>query len=188
MGHKWPTQAAGVGYLCGLRLLTAFLVVCVLFSSVLLLSALSGEQFTTYQLHLSVAKEALSRGWQRNFNRLAGIHWDLRHGSGLLPNETQIQLRPLWNHTFHLPMAQLQRSLVYVGPNHRLRRVIRGLQQGRTVKVGVIGGSISHGAKASKIGETDWFSLVGQFLRSSYPQAKVRHCSCSVLCGVAPWW
>eukprot|EP00775_Hariotina_reticulata_P005681 gene5681-5919_t len=135
--------------------------------------ALAGEQFTTYQLHLSVAKEALSRGWQRNFHRLAGIHWDLRHGSGLLPNETQIQLRPLWNHTYHLPMAQLQRSLVYVGPNHRLRRVIRGLQQGRTVKVGVIGGSISHGAKASKIGETDWFSLVGQFLRSSYPQAKV---------------
>jgi hypothetical protein len=176
MGLKSSTHKAGIGHLCGLRLLTASLVVCVLFSLVLLLSALSGEQLTTYQLHLSIAKEALSRGWQRNFHRLAGIHWDFKHGTGLLPNETQAQLRPLWNHTFHLPMAQLQRSLVYVGPNHRLRKVIWGLQQGRTTKVGVIGGSISHGAKASKIGETDWFSLVGKFLNSSYPQAKVGLC------------
>eukprot|EP00882_Tetradesmus_deserticola_P024565 GHRQ01026858.1.p1 GENE.GHRQ01026858.1~~GHRQ01026858.1.p1 ORF type:complete len:286 (+),score=111.91 GHRQ01026858.1:135-992(+) len=128
---------------------------------------------STYQLHLTVAKQTLNRGWQRNFHRLAGMHWDIRHAAGILPNETRSQLAPLWNYTFTLPQSQLQRSLVYIGPNHRLRRVLLGLQQGQPAKVGVIGGSISHGASASKIGQTDWFSLVGEFLMNSYPQAKV---------------
>eukprot|EP00882_Tetradesmus_deserticola_P020334 GHRQ01021956.1.p2 GENE.GHRQ01021956.1~~GHRQ01021956.1.p2 ORF type:complete len:174 (-),score=58.25 GHRQ01021956.1:92-613(-) len=128
---------------------------------------------STYQLHLTVAKQTLNRGWQRNFHRLAGMHWDIRHAAGILPNETRSQLAPLWNYTFTLPQSQLQRSLVYIGPNHRLRRVLLGLQQGQPAKVGVIGGSISHGASASKIGRTDWFSLVGEFLMNSYPQAQV---------------
>jgi hypothetical protein len=51
--------------------------------------------------------------------------------------------------------------------------VLQGLQQGQLTKVGVIGGSISHGTKASKVGQTDWFSLVGKFLVDAYPQAKV---------------
>jgi hypothetical protein len=134
---------------------------------------------STYQLHLTVAKEALNRGWQRNFHRLAGMHWDIRHAAGILPNETRSQLSPLWNYTFTLPQSQLQRSLVYIGPNHRLRRVLLGLQQGQPTKVGVIGGSISHGASASKIGQTDWFSLVGKFLVGAYPQAKVGLVLCS---------
>lgn len=129
---------------------------------------------SSYQLHLSAAKETLNRGWQRNFHRLAGMHWDVKSAAAFLPNETRTQLQPLWNYTFTLPLPQLQRSMVYVGPNHRLRRVLLGLQQGQTTRVGVIGGSISHGAKASKIGQTDWFSLVGKFLQSSYPKAKVK--------------
>jgi hypothetical protein len=127
-----------------------------------------------------VAKETLNRGWQRNFHRLAGMHWDIRHAAGILPNETRSQLAPLWNYTFTLPQSQLQRSLVYIGPNHRLRRVLLGLQQGQLTKVGVIGGSISHGASASKIGQTDWFSLVGEFLVNSYPQAQVG-CGCAAV-------
>ncbi|WIA28011.1 hypothetical protein OEZ86_010599 [Tetradesmus obliquus] len=156
-----------------LKALTLLLVVVVSSSLVLLLSSLSGEQLSAYQLHLTVAKETLNRGWQRNFHRLAGMHWDIRHAAGMLPNETRSQLAPLWNYTFSLPQPQLQRSLVYIGPNHRLRRVLLGLQQGQPTKVGVIGGSISHGASASKIGQTDWFSLVGKFMVNSYPQAKV---------------
>lgn len=58
-----------------------------------------------------------------------------------------------------------------------------GLQQGQPTRVGVIGGSISHGAHASRIGETDWFSLVGQWLTNSYPQAKVS--GCIAVCEVA---
>lgn len=47
---------------------------------------------------------------------------------------------------------------MYLGPNQRLRRVVHDLMVGgKTIRVGAIGGSITHGAKASKIGETDWF-------------------------------
>lgn len=47
---------------------------------------------------------------------------------------------------------------MHLGANQRLRRVVRDLLRGKPVKVGVVGGSISWGYMASKIGETDWFS------------------------------
>lgn len=182
MGDK-PQQRPRQGAVAALRLLTALMVLMVLCSTSVLLAALDAgggaggavgaRGLTGYQLHVSVARDALARGWQRNFHRIAGIHWDWKHGAGLLPNETRASLAPLWHHTFNLPMSQLQRSLVYVGPNARLRRVLRGLAAGQATKVGVIGGSISHGAKASVIGRTDWFSLVGGFLRQAYPAANV---------------
>jgi hypothetical protein len=54
-------------------------------------------------------------------------------------------------------IKQVQKSLVYLGTNQRLRRVVHDLMVGKDIRVGAIGGSITHGAKASKIGETDWF-------------------------------
>lgn len=43
----------------------------------------------------------------------------------------------------------------------------------KPIKVGAIGGSITNGAKASKIGETDWFSLVGKYMRTAFPKANI---------------
>ncbi len=61
--------------------------------------------------------------------------------------------------------------------------MLLGLQQGSTTHVGVIGGSISHGAHASRIGITDWFSVVGHWLQTSYPQAQVGTGRCSAAAG-----
>eukprot|EP00877_Chromochloris_zofingiensis_P007869 jgi/Chrzof1/3335/Cz12g21090.t1 len=44
---------------------------------------------------------------------------------------------------------------------------------GKTIRVGAVGGSITHGAAASKIGETDWFSLVGKYLQGAFPKSNV---------------
>jgi len=51
--------------------------------------------------------------------------------------------------------------------------VVHDLLLGKRIRVGAIGGSITHGAKASKIGETDWFSLVGKYLRTAFPRANI---------------
>jgi hypothetical protein len=64
-------------------------------------------------------------------------------------------------HKHACPPPQVQRSLVYLGANQRLRRVVHDMLVGKSVRVGAIGGSITHGAKATKIGETDWFRWVG---------------------------
>eukprot|EP00878_Enallax_costatus_P030039 GHUV01032645.1.p1 GENE.GHUV01032645.1~~GHUV01032645.1.p1 ORF type:complete len:143 (-),score=32.48 GHUV01032645.1:995-1423(-) len=114
-----PRSRVGVTFTWLLKAFTALLVVLVCTSLGLILSSLTGEQLSAYHLHLTAAKETINRGWQRNFHRLAGVHWDIKHAAGLLPNETRSQLQPLWNYTFTMPQAQLQRSLVFIGPNHR---------------------------------------------------------------------
>jgi hypothetical protein len=38
--------------------------------------------------------------------------------------------------------------------------------------VGVLGGSISFGNGASEAGTTDWFSLVGRYLRRAFPKRR----------------
>jgi lysophospholipase L1-like esterase len=113
------------------------------------------------------AARADARGqWHALLHRLAGLMVDERRVGDLLG--------PVLRYKYELPPAQVQRSLVYVGANERLRRVVHDLMVGgRTVKVGAIGGSITHGAKASVIGETDWFSLVGRYLRGAFPRANV---------------
>jgi hypothetical protein len=56
-------------------------------------------------------------------------------------------LKPLLTHSFSLSRPQMQRSLSYLGPHQRLRRVIDQMLKGgdRPIKVGVVGGSISYG-------------------------------------------
>lgn len=83
-------------------------------------------------------------------------------------------LGPIMHHQYTLPMTQVQKSLVYTGSNYRLRRVVHDMIIGkRPIKVGAIGGSITHGAKASVIGETDWFSLVGKYLKTAFPRTNI---------------
>jgi hypothetical protein len=83
-------------------------------------------------------------------------------------------LRHVMQHQYTLPLEQAQKSLVYTGSNYRLRKVVHDLILGtRPIKVGAIGGSITHGAKASTIGETDWFSRVAKYLRTAFPRASI---------------
>lgn len=117
IGHR--RSKVGITFTWLLKAFTALLVLLVCTSLGLILSSLTGEQLSAYHLQLSAAKETINRGWQRNFQRLAGVHWDFKHAAGWLPNETRSKLQPLWNYTFTMPQAQLQRSLVFIGANHR---------------------------------------------------------------------
>jgi len=78
-------------------------------------------------------------------------------------------LGPILKHTYTLPQVQVQKSLVYAGSNFRLRELVHDMiVSKRSVKVGAIGGSITHGAKASVIGVT-------RLVQSSRPVHEVRH-------------
>eukprot|EP00879_Flechtneria_rotunda_P016086 GHRR01016827.1.p1 GENE.GHRR01016827.1~~GHRR01016827.1.p1 ORF type:complete len:534 (+),score=145.77 GHRR01016827.1:354-1955(+) len=112
------------------------------------------------------AKKLSERHWHSQLHRLQGLVLDNRRLGDFLG--------PIMRHEYTLPMSQIQKSLVYMGSNYRLRRVVHDLILGRRpIKVGAIGGSITHGAKASVIGETDWFSLVGKYLKAAFPRATI---------------
>lgn len=112
------------------------------------------------------AQQLAERHWHANLHRLQSLVLDERRVGELLG--------PIMGHAYTLPMPQVQKSLVYTGTNFRLRRVVHDLIVGkRTIKVGAVGGSITHGAKASKVGETDWFSLVGKYLKAAFPRAAI---------------
>lgn len=106
------------------------------------------------------------RHWHAHKHRLQSMKLDGRHLLDILG--------PIMDHQYTLPMTQVQKSLVYTGSNYRLRRVVHDMVMGKKpIKVGAIGGSITHGAKASVIGKTDWFSLVGTYLQSAFPKANI---------------
>ncbi len=64
------------------------------------------------------------------------------------------------------------RSLVSAGDTARLQRVLAKAREGKPIVVGVIGGSITQGAKASKP-ELKYGALVAQWWRTNFPQSKV---------------
>lgn len=103
---------------------------------------------------------------------------------------------PLPARSFTLSRHQLQRSISYLGPHARLRRVLARMLSGsgsknsssknssgknssssssvdRPVKINVLGGSISFGHGASRPGETDWFSLLRAWLPRAFPKARL---------------
>lgn len=65
-----------------------------------------------------------------------------------------------------------QRSLVDMGDTSRLQRVLTKAREGKPIVVGVIGGSITQGAKASKP-ELKYGDQVAQWWRTNFPQNKV---------------
>ncbi|HEY1173798.1 MAG TPA: SGNH/GDSL hydrolase family protein [Verrucomicrobiae bacterium] len=64
------------------------------------------------------------------------------------------------------------RSLVSAGDTARLQRVLVKAREGKPIVVGVIGGSITQGAKASKP-ELKYGALVAQWWRTNFPNSKV---------------
>lgn len=114
----------------------------------------------------ATAAQHAQHHWNNVQHRLQSLQLD-GHGLGNL-------LRHVMSHQYTLPMEQVQKGLVYTGSNFRLRKVVHDLVVSkRPIKVGAIGGSITNGAKASKIGETDWFALVGQYLKAAFPKANI---------------
>ncbi|GFR50050.1 hypothetical protein Agub_g12101 [Astrephomene gubernaculifera] len=77
-------------------------------------------------------------------------------------------LKPFFNYKFYLPEEQLRAAMGHVGSSIRLRKFAMDLIQGsRPLKIGAVGGSITFGTGASKIRETDWWSVFADWLASS---------------------
>ncbi len=68
--------------------------------------------------------------------------------------------------------AILKRSLVDMGNTARLQHVLAKARRGEPVVVGVIGGSITAGAMASKP-ELSWGNLAAKWWTDTFPQAKI---------------
>ncbi|GIL74907.1 hypothetical protein Vretimale_2527 [Volvox reticuliferus] len=83
------------------------------------------------------------------------------------------QLTPLFDYKFLLPQESLRAGLSYTGAARRLRKFVQDFLHGeKQMKIGVVGGSISVGMHASKVGVTDWFSTVVGWLSSSAKSAE----------------
>ncbi len=68
--------------------------------------------------------------------------------------------------------AILKRSLVSMGDTARLQHALAKARRGEPVTVGVIGGSITGGAMASKP-ELSWGNLAAKWWTDTFPQAKI---------------
>lgn len=98
----------------------------------------------------AAARKLSERHWHSQVQRLQSLELDARRFGDILGH--------IMRHEYTLPIPQVQKSLVYTGANFRLRKLVHDMILGkRPFKVGAIGGSITNGAKASVIGETDWF-------------------------------
>ncbi|KAJ4471886.1 hypothetical protein C8J55DRAFT_155525 [Lentinula edodes] len=64
----------------------------------------------------------------------------------------------------------LARSRAYEGPNTRLKRVIRKLQSGKKIKIGIIGGSVSkgHGLRDHRL---NWSYLYAEYIREIFAKS-----------------
>jgi hypothetical protein len=140
-------------------------------------------------------RPVVERQWRAHLSRVAAL--TTGGGGDRAPRSVGDLLGPvLTEWEYALPLPQVRKSLVYSGgANARLRRVVHDLLVGNgngnggngnggnsgggdadnrpTIKISAIGGSITHGAKASRMGENDWFSLVGKYARAAFPNARV---------------
>ncbi len=77
--------------------------------------------------------------WQSYYGHLCSLHIGQQQLCSLLGPS-------FLDHNYTLTPTQLRRALTYMGPNQRLRRVVRDMITGRNaVNVGVIGTSVSWG-------------------------------------------
>jgi hypothetical protein len=124
-----------------------------IFLSVSLLGTLLESSSTQVSPHMSARETSmpdhyhtsLQQEWKHYFNHLCALSISQQPLCDLLGP-------PFLNHAYELSPTQLRRSLAFVGPNHRLRRVTQDLISGsRKVHVGVIGTSISWGTGMIKV-------------------------------------
>ncbi|GAX81959.1 hypothetical protein CEUSTIGMA_g9387.t1 [Chlamydomonas eustigma] len=106
--------------------------------------------------------------WQSYLHRLNRIQIRNQRASSLLsPFIAQYE--------FKTPEVQLRRGLVYTGFNHRLRTAVKRGMERKQLSIGVIGGSISFGTGTSKVGETDWVSIVEKWAVKVFGNVTVRN-------------
>jgi len=65
----------------------------------------------------------------------------------------------------------LARSRSFEGSNTRLRRVLREAQAGKTIKISVLGGSVTRGQGVNA--RENWFAVFGAWWKSQFPNGKV---------------
>ncbi len=65
------------------------------------------------------------------------------------------------------------RAIVNTGNTSRLKRVFKKAEQGGKITIGVIGGSITQGAGASK-DENKWANLITKWWEKTFPKAKIK--------------
>ncbi len=75
--------------------------------------------------------------------------------------------------------AMCTRSLVNPGDTARLQRVLAKARRGEAVTVGVIGGSITQGASASK-GERRYGDLMAAWWRQQFPKAMIKYINAGI--------
>ncbi len=75
--------------------------------------------------------------------------------------------------------ALCSRSLVSAGDTARLQRVLLKARRGETVRLGVIGGSITQGAGASRP-EKRYGDLVAAWWRQTFPKAKIEYVNAGI--------
>lgn len=66
-----------------------------------------------------------------------------------------------------------KKALVYQGNDTRIARVMKKAQQGDSVVIGVIGGSITAGANATEA-QYRWANIVTDWWKTNFPKAKVK--------------
>ncbi|KDD72590.1 hypothetical protein H632_c3152p0, partial [Helicosporidium sp. ATCC 50920] len=66
-----------------------------------------------------------------------------------------------------LPRNELEPGIVSLGSTARMRRFVRRLAAGEALTVSVLGGSVSFGHGASRIGTTDYVSLLRSYLAAA---------------------
>lgn len=70
-------------------------------------------------------------------------------------------------------------ALAYDGDSRMLRRVIDKAEKGGEVRIAVMGGSITEGARAGSV-ERQWGSVFAQGWRELFPQAKIVYKNCGI--------
>ncbi|KXZ51884.1 hypothetical protein GPECTOR_11g319 [Gonium pectorale] len=128
----------------------------------------------------SLSESWMGQNWVQRTKARPELEWDWGHTWSTVEVDrqpvSQLLQGVLGSYRFTLPRSQLQRGTAYVGASSRLRRLMRDMilpREQKDFKVAVIGGSISFGQYTSKLGETDWFSILSKWLIAAFPRANV---------------
>jgi hypothetical protein len=78
----------------------------------------------------------------------------------------------VWDYESKIPEPLKYQGFAHSGTNLRLRRFISKLAEGKAVRIGALGGSITC-AHMVRRGREDWFSVFSKYLTHAFPEANV---------------
>ncbi len=102
--------------------------------------SLSFQSDAGHASHVAGQPPSHGHEWNEYRTNLCALHLHQQSACSLMP-------KPLMEHVFSLTPTQLRRGMAYVGPNHRMRRMVRDMVTGTgpELNIGVIGTSVSWG-------------------------------------------